>query len=73
MALRILRPGITKPYQDNKEDLKSMKDTNALKATAGTKIGGDKARPNGMKLFSDFKGVAKDGVKKANKQARKAV
>jgi hypothetical protein len=65
--------GAMKPYQDNKEDLKTMSGDNNLKATAGTKIGGDKKRGGAMKLFSDFKGVAKDGTKKATKQSRKSV
>lgn len=60
------------PKQDNKKDLKMTDGTNNLKATAGTKIGGDKQRGGGLKLFSDFKGVG-SGTKKANKQAKKAV
>lgn len=65
--------GAMRPYQDNKEDLKNMSGDNNLKATAGTKIGGDTKRGGAMKLFSDFKGVAKDATKKANKQSRKSV
>lgn len=65
--------GAMKPYQDNKEDLKNMSGVNNLKATAGTKIGGSKERGGAMKLFSDFKGVAKDATKKATKQSRKSV
>lgn len=65
--------GAMRPYQDNKEDLKNMSGENNLKATAGTKIGGDKKRGGALKLFSDFKGVSKDGTKKADKQSRKSV
>jgi hypothetical protein len=53
-----------------------MMNKEGLKATATTKIGGDKKRGGGLKLFSDFKGGGskKDAsTKKATKQSRKAV
>jgi hypothetical protein len=65
--------GKMKSRPSTEKDLKMMKGSEKLKATAGTKIGGDKKRGGGMKLFSDFKGVGKEGTKKATKQSRKAV
>lgn len=73
MNQKISRYGQVSPYQDNEKDLKNMKGTNDLKATAGTKIGSDKKRGGAIKLFSDFKGAGKGETKKANKQSRKAV
>jgi hypothetical protein len=47
---------------------------NNLKATAGTKLGGEKQRGSGgLKLYSDYKGAGKEMNKKAAKQSRKAV
>lgn len=74
MANTISRFGRMKPYASGEKDLTMMKGREGLKATAGTKIGGDKQRGGGLKLHSDYKGVGKDaGTKKATKQSRKAV
>jgi hypothetical protein len=45
-----------------------------LKATAGTKLGGEKKRGGALKLFSDYKGAGgKHTEKIARKQSKKAV
>lgn len=62
-----------RPNQDNKEDLTMMKGSDSLKATAGTKIGGDKQRGPGLKLHSDFKNFGKASTGKANSQSKRAV
>ncbi len=73
MAIRKEGYGSLKPYQDNKEDLSKMAGSENLTATAGTKIGGTPKRGPGLKLMSDFKGVAKGETKKAGKQAGRKV
>ena len=51
-----------------------MKGMNNLKATATTKLGSERKRGGGLKLYSDYKGVGSHGMeKKANKQSRKPV
>lgn len=50
-----------------------MKGSDSLKATAGTKIGGDKQRGPGLKLNSDYKNFGKASTGKANSQSKRAV
>lgn len=73
MAIKKEGFGAVKPYQDNKEDVSKMAGSDSLTATAGTKIGGTPKRGPGLKLMSDFKGVAKGEQKKASKQAGRKV
>jgi len=45
-----------------------------LKATAGTKLGGERQRGGSLKLYSDYKGAGgKHTEKAARKQSKKAV